>query len=201
MRKELAILVLGSVAVLGVACHDVVQPAATTLHRTGSAGSPSALITSLVLPVERATPLAQDLSWSFIAGPNGGSSSNAATGLAISIPSGALADDVTITVTALAGSDVAYRFEPHGLLFSRSAYLTQDLTKTTADLLSGLTLSGAYFSTDTLELSSGGLALVSEVIGALVNPLTRTATFPIGHFSGYILASGRSDSTSTDGEQ
>lgn len=198
MRKALAVLSLGAVSVLGVACHDVVQPAANTFDR---AGNPSALLSLLIAPVQRATPLAQDVTWSFTAGPNGGFSSDASTGLTVSIPSGALPDDVTITVTALAGSNVAYRFEPHGLLFSRSAYLTQDLTKTTANLLSGLTLSGAYFATDTLEISASGLALVTEVLSAVTNPLTLTATFPIQHFSGYILASGRTDSTSTDGGQ
>lgn len=198
MRKALAVLSLGAVSVLAVACHDLVQPTANTLDR---AGNSSALLSLLIAPVQRATPLAQDVTWSFTAGPNGGFSSDAATGLTVSIPSGALADNVTITVTALAGSNVAYRFEPHGLQFSRSAHLTQDLTRTTANLVSGVTLSGAYFATDTLETSADGLALVTEVLSAVTNPLTRTATFPIQHFSGYILASGRTDSTSTDGQQ
>lgn len=197
MQKQVAVLSLGLASVFAVACHDTLQPHPDGIGRYDGASSSL----TLASPVQRATPLAQDVSWSFSAGPGGALSTDAGTGLTIAIPAGALSSDVTITVTALAGSDVAYRFEPHGLLFARNATLTQDLTKTTVDLLSGLALSGAYFSTDTLELSPDGLALVTDVIGAVTNPLSRTASFPIQHFSGYILASGRTDSTSTDGGQ
>ncbi len=203
MRKQIAAVAFGAAAVAAVACQDVVQPQVArepSLARSGGTQAPT-LLTTLIAPVERATALPADVTWSFVAGPNGFISSDAATGLTVSVPAGALADDVIITVTALAGTSVAYRFEPHGLQFGSSVLLTQDLTLTTVNLLSGLTLSGAYFTSDTLEFSAGGLAIVTEVIGALANPLTGRASFPIRHFSGYILASGRDDSTSTDGGQ
>jgi hypothetical protein len=145
----------------------------------------------LVAPVQRATPLASDVSWSFSAGPGGATSTNSSVGLTIAIPSGALSSTQTITVTALAGSPVAYKFEPHGLVFAKKAYLTQDLRKTTSGILN-LLLSGAYFSTDRLEVNSSGLALVTEILSAVVNPLSRTVSFGIQHFSGYIVASGYS---------
>ena len=160
-------------------------------------------VTSLLIPpVERTTPLAQDITWSFTVGPAGASSSNSASGLKISVPSNAVSTSTTITVTALAGAPVAYRFEPHGLVFARKVTLTQNLRGTTADgLLSSTLLSGAYFATDELELGADGLADVTEIIPASINLLTRKASFPIEHFSGYILASGRGSSQESEDGQ
>ncbi|MEX2178988.1 MAG: hypothetical protein WD801_09780 [Gemmatimonadaceae bacterium] len=167
----------------------------------GLLGNTISTVTSILIPpVNRTTPLASDVSWSFTVGTGGGSSSNSAVGLSISVPAGAVSAPTTITVTALAGAPVAYRFEPHGLVFSKNISLTQKLSGTTAGgLLSLPVLSGAYFATDDLELTESGLATVTEVISASVNLLTKTATFPVGHFSGYILASGRG--SSSDGSE
>jgi hypothetical protein len=151
----------------------------------------STLTSALVSPVERRTPLPADVSWSFTAGPSGAFSMNSSVGLMIQIPPGALTSTQTITVTALAGSPVAYKFEPHGLQFEKKAYLTQDLRLTTSGILN-LLLRGAYFSSDRLDVSSSGQAIVSELLAAVVSPLTRTVTFGIQHFSGYIVASGYS---------
>ena len=161
-------------------------------------------VTSLLIPpVERTTPLAQDITWSFTVGPAGASSSNSVSGLTISVPSNAVSTSTTITVTALAGAPVAYRFEPHGLVFARKVTLTQNLRGTTADgLLSSLVpLSGAYFATDDLELDADGLANVTEIIPATLSLLTRKASFPIEHFSGYILASGRGSARESEDGQ
>ena len=65
-------------------------------------------------------------------------------------------------------------------------------------LLSLPLLSGAYFATDRLEFS-GDLAVVTEILPAVGNLLTKTASFPIKHFSGYILASGRSGGDEIEG--
>jgi hypothetical protein len=144
----------------------------------------------LVSPLQRKQPLADDVSWSFYAGPGGATSSNSAVGLTVSIPSGALATTTKITVTALAGSAVAYGFEPH-LTFAKNVTLTQDLRVTSYGLLNQV-LSGAHFTGDDLTLTSDGLALVDELVGAPVNPLTQTTSFGVGHFSGWIVASGKS---------
>lgn len=149
------------------------------------------LTSLLVSPVERSTPLANDITWSFTVGPAGATSSNAASGLTIRVPAYAVSSTTTITVTALAGSAVAYSFSPHGLEFNRDVILTQSLVGTNVGLLSLPFLSGAYFGTDELEINGGGLAEVLEVIPATVSLLSRKASFPIEHFSGYILASGR----------
>ena len=151
----------------------------------------SSIGSALVAPLDRTTPLAEPITWSFSAGANGAASSNAASGLTIAIPRGALASTVTITVTALPGSAVAYRFEPHGLTFARNVTLTQNLAGTKSGLLSGLLLQGAHFPGDEPVIVDG-LALVTETVSAQVNLLTKTASFPIRHFSGWIVATGRS---------
>lgn len=153
----------------------------------------------LIAPVKRTTPLANDISWSFTVGSAGGSSSNAASGLTISVPSGAVSTQTTITVTALAGSEVAYGFQPHGFVFAKKVYLTQDLRGTSGGLLESV-LSGAHFSTDRLQLNSDGLALVTEIVPALTNIFSQTVTFGIGHFSGWIVATGRATEEASEGQ-
>jgi len=144
----------------------------------------------LVAPVQRKQPLANDVVWSFDAGPGGATSRNTAVGVTITIPAGALSSTEHITVTALAGSAVAYGFSPH-LEFDKPVRITQDLRVTTSGLLN-LLLSGAHFTGDELNINRNGLALVDELVGALVNPLNQTVTFNVNHFSGWIVASGRS---------
>ena len=145
----------------------------------------------LVPPVKRNTPLASDVTWSLVAGPDGAVSKNSSVGLTVSIPAGALSTTTTITVRTLAGSAVAYSFEPH-LEFDKAVTLTQSLSGTSAGGLLSLPLvSGAHFDGERLSLTSGGLAIVNEVVPALANIFTRTASFQVDHFSGWILASGR----------
>jgi hypothetical protein len=183
---------------LVMSCADGTRVVAPELNRVDAAPSNALLggllgdVTSLlVAPVQRKVALADDVTWTFYAGPGGATSTNTATGLTIRIPSGALATGQMITVTAPAGSAVAYSFSPH-LTFSRSVVLTQDLRVTTLGLLSLPILSGAHFPGDELLFNDDGLALVDELVSAVVNPLTRTVSFGVGHFSGWIVASGKS---------
>lgn len=189
----------GAVLTVAVGCSDSrttsavagpgpVGPAANSV--TGTLGTVTGM---LIPPVTRNTPLASDVVWSFTAGPDGAVSINRAVGLAINIPSGALSSTQTITVTALAGSPVAYGFEPH-LVFAKPVSLVQNIAGTSLDGLTSLPLlSGAHFDTDRLQLSSDGLAIVSEIVPAAGNLLSQTAGFNVSHFSGWILASGRGE--------
>lgn len=196
MRTGLRIAVGASaVALMLSSCSEssnTTMPRLASSSASGLLGGLTNTLTSLLVqPVQRTTPLASDVTWSFVAGPGGATSTNSAVGLTVAIPSGALGSQQTITVTALAGAPIAYKFEPHGLIFAKKAYLTQSLSGTNASLLN-LTLSGAYFATDNLQLNDAGLASVTEILSALTNPFTNTVTFGIQHFSGYIVASGRS---------
>jgi len=142
----------------------------------------------LVPPLKRTTPLADDVVWTFVAGPGGAVSRNSAVGLTVTVPAGALETTTTIRVTAVAGSAVAYAFEPH-LEFARGVTLSQSLSGTNAGLLT--LYSGAHFDGDRPTFTSGGLAIVDELVPALGSLLTRTVSFKVDHFSGWIVASGR----------
>jgi hypothetical protein len=154
-------------------------------------GTVSTVGNILMQPLHRNTPLAAPVTWSFVAGPGGATSSNSATGLTISIPSGALASSVTITVTAVEGTAVAYAFQPHGLQFAKNVRLTQSLRNTQVGLLNLLLLQGGHFDGDAPTFV-GPLAFVNETSAAQLNLLGGSMSFPIRHFSGWIAGSGRS---------
>ncbi len=190
-----------SASLVATACSDSARPTAPSLERHDSAPAngllggllgtaTKTLGVLLASPVTRNAPLANDVSWTFIAGPAGGSTTNSQTGLSVVVPPGALDQTVTITVTALAGSAIAYRFEPH-LEFDRKVTLTQNLRGTSVGgLLSLPLLQGAHFEGDAPVYTDEGLAVVTELVPALGSLLTKSATFRVGHFSGWIVVSG-----------
>jgi hypothetical protein len=148
----------------------------------------------LATPIHRSMPLDEDVSWTFTAGRYGGSSSNSDVGLSIYVPPGALDGTVTFRVTALKGSAVAYRFEPH-MEFDRRVVLTQNLRGLRYGLLGTglLNLSkfkGAHFEGDVPTYNGSGQAQVNEVVGAVLSLFTKTTSFGVDHFSGWIVASG-----------
>jgi hypothetical protein len=204
MRTRSAGAVIGlavATALVVSACSDAVvtapvAPVASEQTNPNLLGLGGLLGLTTVAPITRNTPLENDVSWSFTVGSGGATSSNSAVGLTISVPSGAVSAPTVITVTAIKGSAVAYRFAPHGLQFSRRVTLTQKLQGTSVGSQLLPSLSGAYFANDE-DLLDNGLALVSEVLSGLLNPLTRTFSFPIEHFSGYLVASGRSKDEGT----
>lgn len=154
----------------------------------------------LATPIHRSQALANDVSWTFTASPNGSRSSNSAVGLSIYVPPGAVDRYTTIRVTALKGTAVAYRFEPH-IEFDRKVVLTQSLRGLEYGLLGTGLLSlspfkGAHFDGDVPTYNSDGQALVGEVVGAVLNLFSNTTSFGVDHFSGWIVASGYDDSRS-----
>jgi len=149
-----------------------------------------------VRPAQRDATLESDIVWSFDAGPEGAVSRNGATGLAISIPRGALVAPTRITVTALAGSAIAYRFEPHGLQFALPVELSQSLhgLKLNREPLGFARLLGGYFAGDALPTDSAtGAARVVELLPITVDTRARRVKLSIRHFSGYTVASAMND--------
>jgi hypothetical protein len=151
-----------------------------------------------VHPVRRQSGLANDDTFSFDVGPSGTLVRHPSTGLTILVPAGAVSTTTHITVTALKGAALAYRFEPHGLQFALPIALTQSLR--------GLRLEqplfvpqffGGYFATDSLATDPvSGDARVIEILPVQVDIGARSATLEIRHFSGYTVASAASDSLS-----
>jgi len=138
-----------------------------------------------VQPLKRTSPLASPVSASAYIGPLGGVITVPGTGLTVVFPALALSSRKLITVTALAGSDVAYEFAPHGLKFPVPLVATQALGSTQAGngLIDPKLLFVGYFTDATKD------NLVSELLDVGIS--AGTAVFPIHHFSGYIVASGR----------
>lgn len=177
---------LGGFLALSASCTDASRhPTGTALADRSIRGV--AVNSKLDLkPVERATALAADVTWSFTAGPEGAISRNDEAGLTIIIPAGALASTETITVTALAGDPIAYRFAPH-LEFESAVRLVQDLSHIRPR--SWVHLVGAHFSGDYLEFING-VAVVTEQVPAIISTFQGTLRFDVRHFSGWIVGSG-----------
>ena len=88
---------------------------------------------------------------------------------------------------------VAYDFEPHGTVFKRPLVFMQKLTGTDwlRVLLSGRSLSGAYFK-DTKQVDKkNGSAMVDQTYGASI--FNESVSFSITHFSGYMVSTGRAE--------
>ena len=82
--------------------------------------------------VTRDTPLATSQSTSAVIGAFGGRLSLPGAGLTVVVPPFAVASPTRITVTAVAGNQVAYEFEPHGTHFLVPLVVTQSLVGTSA---------------------------------------------------------------------
>lgn len=152
--------------------------------------------------VTRDVPLSTPQSASATVGLLGGQIALPAAGLTVVIPPFAVTTSTLITVTAVAGAQVAYEFEPHGIRFLVPLRATQSLAGTSAST-SGLlapTLYAGYFE-NVLDLNQlNGTALVSELLSTSINLGGNTASFSIRHFSGYLLATG-ADSTDSGSQQ
>lgn len=138
--------------------------------------------------LQRLLPLGQSYSASATIGSAGGTISIPQAGMTITFPAGAVSSPVLIRATAVAGSNVAYTFEPHGLQFAKPVTITQNLalTQIVQNLLQGPSLQGSYFASDS-QLGNG-TAVVDENIPATFSLLQLRTTFPIRHFSGYAVS-------------
>jgi hypothetical protein len=146
-----------------------------------------------VSALKRRAALAQPVTLRFTATSTGGSYDLPGTGLRVIVPANAVpVSPLTITVTALAGSAVAYDFEPHGTVFRAPLMLSVEMGATTYAALPspGAVEAGYFASTSDIDQRTGG-ATVSELRGVTANRSTSRITFPVSHFSGYMLSSGR----------
>jgi ZU5 domain len=180
--------VLGTLlAFVAASCSsDPVSPAA----KTPAAPNAIFLLDQLV-PVKGLTrdrELAKDLTVSEVIGSRGGTIEIPEAGFQLVVPKNAVKQDTRFQVTAIRGKLVAYEFEPHGTTFRVSLSARQSLSGTNATLLNSMFLRGAYFPDRSLLDVQKATAEVSELIGGLFTPLTKTFAFPIDHFSGYVIA-------------
>ena len=169
---------------------------------TAPAGAPSADVLggltstvnktlTFIEGVQRNTPLASSITVTQTIGSAGGTISIPQAGVTVVVPAGALLSATEITMTARAGSLVAYDFAPHGITFAKPLVVTQSLAGTNVSPLTAPLLQLGYYADPSLLNSTGGL--VSELISGTVNLLSWTFTSNIKHFSGYMVACGRGD--------
>lgn len=148
-----------------------------------------------VMTLKRLTPLSAAVSVQGVIGPAGGELAVPGSGGSIVIPAGALGQPTLITMTALAGPDVAYDFQPH-LRFAVPARMYQELAGTAAALhpRADGRLGGAYYEGDLASNFVDQLrsrAKVKELRHGSVDPRNRVLSFTVDHFSGYLASSGR----------
>ena len=151
----------------------------------------SALNLTPVVGLKRTAALPAPITVTQVIGSAGGTLRIPEAGVTVTVPAGALASPTTISMTALAGSLVAYDFAPHGITFARPLEFSQSLSGTNASLLSVPSLKLGYYPDDSLLSGTG--ALVSELIDGSVDLLGWRFNARIPHFSGYILSCGRAD--------
>lgn len=177
----------------GCSSDTTTAPSAPAAPRAAAPGTASQNLLGLlgapttITPLLRTTPLASNVSQSVTVGLLGGAINIPSAGLSVIIPPLAAPLGTRITVTALAGSKVAYEFAPHGLHFALPLVATQSLAHVQnpgGSLLNLLDLRLGYFPDST------HVTTVTELLGVNVNLLGLSATTTIWHFSGYIFAGG-----------
>jgi len=189
--RRLAALALGALAVASCGGEHPTLPQLQQSAPEAPAADLLGGLTSLVgmNGLQRTTPLAVPITVSKAIGADGGTLAIPEAGVTVTVPRGALAATTTITMTARAGTLVAYDFAPHGITFAKPLVFSQQLRGTNATLLSAPLLRLGYYENANLLTRTGGL--VSELLGGAVNTLTWTFTSTIPHFSGYIVTCGR----------
>jgi hypothetical protein len=171
-----------------------------------SGPSPSTLLLTsptTVNVVTRDTPLAAAQTASASVGIWGGYIALPGAGLSVYIPPFALSSTTLITVTAVAGNQVAYEFGPHGTQFRVPVLVSQQLQGTSAwngGVLPSRLLAG-YFQNVTDLDQLNATATVSELLSTSISAVTGRVTFGITHFSGYLIATGETGEVEGSGVQ
>lgn len=193
--------ILGVVAMV-VACSDLpVVPIPHAMTEATSASLDTRARSRERVPVlQRGRPLRELQTTTVVVGPGGGEIALPRSGFRMLIPAGAVEASTAISVTAYEGRAVAYEFGPHGLQFRAPVIIEQSLDGTTAEYdwrLRARLLAG-YSERGTASIDDAtGTAEISELMPSRLTDDFTSLSFEIMHFSGYIIATGRS-TTSTD---
>jgi hypothetical protein len=181
-----ALAAAGALVALVAACEAPTAPAAGMRPPTARHATATGPVEMAVL--QRTGPLSAPVTVSASIGALGGRIAIPEAGFSIRIPRGALpaGAPVTISVTALAGSDVAYSFAPEGLVFAADPVISQDLVNTAAfgHPEARNSLQGAWYEEGGLE---NGVARVGEMRPTRTDVHGWKSRWTIHHFSGYLL--------------
>jgi hypothetical protein len=136
--------------------------------------------------------LERDESASAVIGPAGGVLALPTTGLRLVVPAGAVSQPTRFAATALAGKLAAYDFEPSGSVFPVALRVEQDLSFIDTKHGDPTRAAAGYFPNRVDLDQARATGDVVELIPVAWS--TRTVTFPVWHFSGYIMSWGFQDS-------
>ena len=119
----------------------------------GAVGTVNNVLTPVV-GLSRTVPLASDITVTQSIGSAGGTLSIPAAGVSVVVPAGAVSALTQFTMSARAGSVIAYDFAPHGITFAKPLVFTQSLQGTSATLLNVTLLKLGYYA-DPSQLKDG----------------------------------------------
>jgi hypothetical protein len=189
-RKSLWHSIRFAIASLGVVACAADPATAPRVSAEANPGLVADLLGGLVSKdvLTRKQPLSRDITVSADIDKDGGRLSIPAAGFELIIPKNAVKTPTTFTVTALKGKLVAYEFGPHGIAFGRALQAKQNLSATDWSLLALRPLTAGYFAEKSQLNPARASALLSEVISGVTVPLTKQFSWPIEHFSGYVVA-------------
>ena len=146
-----------------------------------------------VIVMNRHGSLGGDLTASAVIGPKGGELRLQSAGLRLIVPKGAVSVPTTFSVTAVAGSMVAYEFQPHGATFAVPLIIQQTIFNSgpeSADPNLYNFEAGHFASRADLD-QTAEIGTVDEMLPTRLEKGKGKLTFSVTHFSGYLLASGR----------
>ena len=174
-------------ACAGAACGDR-MPTETMVASSGP--STASRADEVVGLLKRTEPLKESVSASAVIGPRGGHLQIKSAGIRVDFPRGAVAVPTLITVTALRGGNVAYLFQPHGIVFHTPVTISQSLQRTAAWKTSlADELQGSYFERLVVDPSETYARRLEKRPATLKETKTRLE-FSIEHFSGYMVSTG-----------
>jgi hypothetical protein len=182
---------LALLAVAGYGCADQTTPFEPNSAPSVRVGGPflsRSPFTQTVQVLERNEPLPQAVVASKLIGSDGGVIELPEAGLTLRFPRGALSAATRISVSASAGSLVAYTFEPHGTRFARVVTAEQSLAGTAAEGATASVSGRGYFSSAEAINWDSNQAVVTELSLVDGDPSRDVVRFYLNHFSGYLVA-------------
>lgn len=185
-RRALVVAAACATLACGSGLGPTAPEAAVSSSATASRGS------DVVGLLKRTERLHEHLAASAVIGRKGGYIQIPRAGIRIDFPRGAVSKPTRITVIALRGRNVAYRFEPHGIAFEAPVTIRQSLRNTQAwnDSRLAADLQGSYFDRLLVDPSET-YARSYERRGGRLQESGRMLEFSIEHFSGYMVSWGK----------
>jgi len=194
-----AALILGSALVACNSDRTTGTGSASVALKKMKAPGPKGTRPETVTVARRRVPLPADITSGAWIGSGGGQVEIEEAGLKLVVPKGAVPRNTYFTVTALKGDLIAYEFEPSGSTFYSVPLRVEQKKGSISSPKIGAAIAGHWRDRADLEnLATVGVlaetrSVVEEDDEAVVKG--RKLVFSVEHFSGYLIATGRTRTT------